>query len=128
MNKQDPFSFDVRYMEKPMRQQETNKRGDLLQKKLAVRIPTKVGEKMNKKSYYSSGLAKNADSLGIEKELEEDSMKYTNSRRNELYIMPKTDKDTTIYRKKYDRKHKNDDEENYWKDKKPQISRSTKSK
>ena len=128
MNKQDPFSFDVRYMEKPMRQQQTNNRVDLLQKKLAVRIPTKVGEKMNKKSYYSSCFAKNADSLGIEKELEEDSMKYTNSRRNELYIMPKTDKDTTIYRKKYDKKHKNDDEENYWKDKKPQISRSSKSK
>ena len=85
-----------------MRQQQTNSRGDLLQKKLAVRIPTKVGEKMNKKSCYSSGFAKNADSLEIEKELEEDSMKYTNRRRNELNIMPKTDKDTTIYRKKYD--------------------------
>ena len=128
MNKQDPFSFDVRYMEKPMRQQQTNNRGDLLQKKLAVRIPTKVGEKMNKKSYHSSGFAKNADTLEIEKELEGHSMKYTSSMRNEMYIMPKTDKDTTIYRKKYDRKQKNDEEENYWKDRKPQIARSPKSK
>jgi hypothetical protein len=128
MNKQDPLSFDARYMEKPMRQQQTNNRVDLLQKKLAVRIPTKMGEKMDKKSYHSSGIAKNADTLEIEKELEEDSMKYSNSMRNEMYRMPKTDKDTSMYRKKYDRKQKNDDEENYWKDKNPQISRSTKIK